>query len=153
MLPKILQAVPLMAALMTHCGAAASTKNEPSISVPSIGLSIGIVVGDQRQIDQGNVVNYGHADEGGCWPGQGCTVWLAGHRTSHGGVFRSVPRLIPGDEISLRYDGSTVVYVVTETALVDRVDPPADFMHGDLMIQTSWTGGRVLLVYADLSPI
>ena len=45
--------------------------------------------------------------------------------------------------------GSTFVYVVTSTAPVNRVNPPADFLHGDLMIQTSWTQGRVLLVDAD----
>jgi LPXTG-site transpeptidase (sortase) family protein len=121
------------------------------LTIPVIGFAHPVVVGDQPEIDHGNVVNYGH-DEG-CWPGQGCTVWLAGHRTSHGGVFRKVPQLKAGDELALHYDGSTVVYVVTDTALVSRIDPPPGVLHGDLMIQTSWTEGRVLLVYADRSAI
>lgn len=145
---KIVRTVPLAVALLSHC-APPPASNQPRLTIPVIGLSHAVVVGDQRQIDEGNVVNYDQDSNGGCWPGQGCTVWLAGHRTSHGGVFRKLPRLEVGDELSLRYDGSTTVYVVTGSALVDRFDPPADFLHGDLMVQTSWTHGRVVVVYAD----
>jgi LPXTG-site transpeptidase (sortase) family protein len=136
----------LTAALVTHC-APPSAPNVPMLTIPKIGFSHAIVVGDQQQIDEGNVVNFDAA--GGCWPGQGCTVWLAGHRTSHGGVFRQVPDLAVGDELSVRYDGSSYQYVVTGSQFVDRADPPPDFMQGDLMVQTSWTHGQVLLVYAD----
>jgi Sortase domain len=126
-----------------------TTASLPQLSIPSIGLTHTILVGDQPQIDQGDVVNYESADQAGCWPGQGCTVWLAGHRTSHGGVFRGLPTLKPGDRLSIRYNGTNFVYTVTGSALVDRDDAPDGFMHGDLMIQTSWVQGQVLLVYAD----
>jgi LPXTG-site transpeptidase (sortase) family protein len=150
---RIVRTVSLVAALVTHC-APPRTSNAPELTVPAIGLShLVIVVGGQEQIDGGNVVNFGHDSDGGCWPGQGCTVWLAGHRTSHGGVFRKVPQLKAGDQLTLRHDGATFTYVVTDSSLVDRLDPPQDFMHGDLMIQTSWTLGRVLLVYADQASI
>lgn len=145
---RIVRVVPLVAGLVTHC-AAPPASDLPRLTIPAIGLSHVVVVGDQQQIDEGNVVNYGHDSDGACWPGEGCTVWLAGHRTSHGGVLRNLPQLEAGDELSLQYDGSTIVYVVTDSSLVDRLDPPPDFLHGDLMIQTSWTHGRVLLVYAD----
>lgn len=145
---RLVRTIPLVAAgLITHCAPPASSA--PELTIPAIGLSRVVVVGDQQEIDDGNVVNYGHESDGGCWPGEDCTVWLAGHRTSHGGVFRKVPRLAAGDELVLQYGGATFTYVVTERAFVDRADPPPDFMHGDLMIQTSWTHGQVLLVYAD----
>ncbi|MEO7370581.1 MAG: sortase [Ilumatobacteraceae bacterium] len=138
-----------MAALMTHCAGPSATTNLPQLSIPSIGLTRTVVIGDQPQIDQGNVVNYGDDDDR-CWPGQGCTVWLTGHRTSHGSVFNRVPKLKAGDAMSVRYNGSTYAYVVTGSAFVDRLVPPVDYMRGDLMLQTSWTNGRVLLVYATL---
>lgn len=152
-MPRIMQALPLLTALLTHCTSGTPASMEHVVSAPSIGLSERVVVGDQYQLDAGNVVNYGYASEDRCWPGQDCTVWLAGHRTSHGGVFRGVPRLAVGNEVSLQHDGSTAVYVVTGRAFVDMVDPPVDFLHGDLMIQTSWTNNQVLLVYADLASI
>jgi hypothetical protein len=68
-------------------------------------------------------------------------------------VFRKVPQLRVGDELALHYEGSTFSYLVTDTTFVNRADPPPDFVHGDLMIQTSWTEGRVLLVYADRAQI
>jgi sortase family protein len=147
---RIVRTLPLVAGLITHCGAP-PTSDAPQLTIPAIGLSHLVVVGDQQQIDGGNVVNYGHDSAGGCWPGGDCTVWLAGHRTSHGGVFGKVPQLAPGDELTLQYGGSTFGYVVTDSSFVDRADPPSDFEHGDLMIQTSWTHGQVLLVYADLT--
>jgi hypothetical protein len=60
-----------------------------------------------------------------------------------------VPKIVVGDVVSLDYLGSTYTFVVNDTALVDRDDPPDDFLHGDLMIQTSWIHGQVLLVYAE----
>jgi sortase (surface protein transpeptidase) len=135
--------------LIGHCAAPAPS-DVPQLTVSSIGLAgIEVVVGDQPEINSGHVVNYGSDSIDGCWPGQGCTVWLAGHRTSHGAIFRNVPRLQPGDEVTLQYKGQAFTYVVTDRSFVDRLDPPPDYVRGDLMIQTSWTRGRVLLVYAQ----
>ena len=145
---RIVRTAALAAALLSHCSEP-PTISIPQLVIPAIGLSGVVVVGDQRQIDEGSIVNYGGDPETGCWPGDGCTVWLAGHRTSHGGVFRELPQVAAGDEFILQYEGSTFPYIVTSLSFVDRVDPPPDFLHGDLMLQTSWTHGQVLLVYAD----
>lgn len=145
---RIVRTAAVVAALVTHCSTP-STSKVPQLTIPAIGLSRPVAVGDQQQIDKGNVVNYSVDSDDGCWPGDDCTVWLAGHRTSHGGVFRKLPQLTSGDEVIIHYAGSSFVYVVTGFSFVDRVDPPPGFLHGDLMLQTSWTRGRVLLVYAD----
>jgi sortase A len=51
-------------------------------------------------------------------PGKLGNVVVAGHRTSHGKVFRSVDQLVPGDEVVLTTADGRFVYVVFETVIV-----------------------------------
>ena len=102
-----------------------------------------LVAGRQAEIDAGHAVNYN-----GCWPGQGCTVFLAGHRTTHGSVFAGVANLQPGDKVRVGYDGLVYEYTVTEHILAPTTSQVRDILHGDLVLQTSASGGRVHLIYA-----
>src|ERR1041384_5465968 len=62
----------------------------PWVGMPSVwgGATRTIVdaPGSQATIDAGQVDNWS-----GCWPGDGCTVPLAAHRSSHGSTFAMVP--------------------------------------------------------------
>ena len=55
-------------------------------------------------------------------PGNGETVAVAGHRTTHGGPFRELPRLARGDAIYIvmrrRFGGRSFRYRVTGSALL-----------------------------------
>ena len=97
----------------------------------------------QQALDNGNVVNVN-----GCQPGQ-CTVWLAGHRTSHGAVFANVLALGPGDVIRYSIDWRIYHYRVTHTVNVCCAGDPFS-PEGDLVLQTTVSGGTVRLVYAAL---
>jgi hypothetical protein len=104
-----------------------------------------LVVGQQAEIDAGHAVNYT-----GCWPGQNCTVFLAGHRSSHGSVFAGVANLQPGDPVRVGYDGKVWNYRVDEHVIVDQHTQVSDVLRGDLVLQTSAGGSRVHLFYCSL---
>ncbi|MGD9996565.1 MAG: class E sortase [Ilumatobacteraceae bacterium] len=59
----------------------------------------------------------------GHWPGTAMpgrlgNVVIAGHRTSHGKVFRDIDRLVVGDEVVFTTEEGRFVYVVTGTDIV-----------------------------------
>jgi sortase (surface protein transpeptidase) len=113
----------LCAVLLTACS--------HHLSVPRIGMERDVVTGGQAQIDAGLVV-----DVDGL-PG----IWIAGHRTTHGGTFRRVIELHAGDEVA--YMG--VHYIVRYTTVVP-FDWPPHYL-GTLVLQTSNpTGGAFLAV-------
>jgi hypothetical protein len=100
------------------------------LDIPAIGLHEGIVRGGQAEIDQGHVVDVD-------LPG----IWLAGHRTTNGAVFRNLPLLHVGDEVCAY---STCWHVIEI-----RVVPHLTHIGGEvapLVLQTSWPGDRDLLV-------
>jgi hypothetical protein len=104
-----------------------------------------LVTGGQAEIDQGYAVNYL-----GCWPDQGCTVFLAGHRTTHGSVFAGVAGLQAGDMVRIGYGGGVYLYRVTEHVIETQHQRVMDVLGGDLVLQTSAGSGRVHLVYCEL---
>ena len=88
-----------------------------------------VVSGGQAAIDQGHVVLlFGNL--------------LAGHRTKAGGVFRNLPGINEGTELA--WNGR--VYVVTRKVVTTSRD--AGQISGiPLVLQTSLSGGRLLLVH------
>lgn len=130
----------------------AQQTNEFVLDIPSIDLSEPVVAGDQSVIDQGNVTAVDWTAFGypaSCFPDQGCTVWLAGHRTTHGAVFARLPELTVGVPIAIRLHGQTYAYTVTDIQRVPGSAPPS-VINGDLVLQTSLPGNQRLLVYATL---
>jgi len=91
------------------------------VSVPSIGLDATAQPGQQAVIDQeGGVAVYTPLTTGAIGgPG---TVWLVGHRTTHGAVFNRVPTLLAGDVINLIDDAGTHQYVVNRLLIVSESD-------------------------------
>lgn len=63
-------------------------------------------------------------DAGPAWwpvtgrPGQGDTVAIAGHRTTHTRPFHDLNKLRPGDRIYVRYGGRPHAYVVTSSRVI-----------------------------------
>lgn len=110
-----------------------------------------IVPGGQPELDAGNVVYIDFIDEGGCTPTEsaetGCTVWIGGHRSTHGSVFATIVDLEVGDRVHI-VDGRIHTYEVTAMIPTPRRSPPS-VIHGDLVIQTSLPEDHVMLVYAD----
>lgn len=85
-----------------------------TIDIPKIGLSLPLYQG----------VNLATLDTGpGLWPGTarpgelGNTV-VAAHRVSHGGPFRKIDRLVPGDEVRFSMGGQTITYVMVSDEVV-----------------------------------
>lgn len=56
------------------------------------------------------------------WPGQPGNVALAGHRQSHGAVFRDLDRLQPGDRLYLATETGYYTYRHTATEIVEPSD-------------------------------
>lgn len=56
--------------------------------------------------------------DGQPYPGEGGTVAIAGHRTTHGAPFRDLDELRAGDRIELRMPYGTTRYAVTRTRIV-----------------------------------
>ena len=91
------------------------------VSAPAIGLNVTAQPGQQAVIDQqGGVAVYTPLTTGTVGgPG---TVWLVGHRTTHGAVFNLVPTLLPGDVIDLIDDAGAHRYVVSRLLVVSESD-------------------------------
>ena len=97
--------------------------------------------GSQRAIDNGNVVNWN-----GCDPYQ-CPIHLAGHRSSHGSVFRQVPNLDVGDWV--RYGWGGDIYHLTVVDIENFCGRSYNFW-AFLTLQTSLSGGCLRFVHTEL---
>jgi hypothetical protein len=96
----------------------------------AIGLHEDVVHGGQAQIDQGHVV-----DVDGL-PG----IWLAGHRTTDGGVFRNLVDARVGDQVCV-YSGCWTV-----TRIIRWPFRQSPGYLGPLVLQTSLPDGALLVV-------
>ena len=118
--------------------AVALTGCVPTLLVPATGLRVPIIRGGQAEIDAGHVV-----DVTG-WCGGG-TRHIAGHRSTHGSVFASLPSLDVGDEITIYEDATAKVY------RLDSVTRSRDCtgVWGDVVLQTSHPDGGAYLFHLD----
>lgn len=93
--------------------------NEPylelaTFEIPALSLSIPLLEGvSLTTLDRGP----GHWP-GTALPGHRGNVVVAGHRTSHGKIFRHIDELVPGDEVIFTTAEGRFVYAVTETTVV-----------------------------------
>jgi sortase (surface protein transpeptidase) len=86
-----------------------------TIVIAQIGYRCPVYPGGQSTLDLGFVTLM--TDNGGSSvlttrPGAAGTVWIAAHRTSHGGAFAAVPGLTEGAEITISDGESTATYRV-----------------------------------------
>ncbi len=84
------------------------------ISIPKLGVDQPLYEGIRlTTLDRGP----GHWP-GTAMPGEVGNVVVAAHRTSHGGPFRNIDQLVPGDIVEFTTDVGITTYVVTETMIV-----------------------------------
>ena len=89
-----------------------------SIAIPAIGVDLPLFEGIWLTvIDRGPAHWPGTAAPGG-WG----NVVVAAHRTTHGGPFKRIGELAPGQEIVLRDERGTYTYVVTGSEVVTPLD-------------------------------
>lgn len=89
------------------------------VQAPTIGLSVTAQPGEQAVIDsQNGVAVYTPLTTGAA--GETGTVWLVGHRTTHGSVFNRVPSLQAGDPINLIDDAGVHQYIVNRLLVVSE---------------------------------
>jgi len=85
-----------------------------SISIPKLGVEESLYEGIRlTTLDMGP----GHWP-GTAMPGYAGNVVVAAHRTSHGGPFRYIDTLVPGDEVWFETDVGPTRYLVTGTEIV-----------------------------------
>lgn len=84
------------------------------ISIPKLGVDEPLYEGIRlTTLDRGP----GHWP-GTAMPGQVGNVVVAAHRTSHGGPFRHIDQLVPGDTVDFTTENGVTTYAVTETMVV-----------------------------------
>ncbi len=88
------------------------------IELPTIGKKYFVVEGtDTGDLRKGP----GHYSDTPL-PGQGGTIGIAGHRTTHGAPFRKIDQLKPGDKVIVDMTYGTFTYQVERTRIVDPSD-------------------------------
>ncbi len=108
-----------------------------AVSIPSLDLERCVVDGGQGVIDAGGVARYTALSSAS-------VHWLAGHRTSHGGTFGTLPGLRVGALVHYR----DRTYVVVDYRLVNRYQPDAvaDWIYSttpSVVLQTSASSAMV----------
>ena len=85
------------------------------LSIPSLGVDEPLLEGIRlTTLDNGP----GHWP-GTAMPGEVGNVVVAGHRTSHGAVFRDIDQLVPGDVVTFTVAGEDIEYHVTGSEIVE----------------------------------
>lgn len=137
-----------------------------TITIPDIAYSCPVYAGSQNTLDSGAVTQISDpaiarvlADH----PGGPGLLWLAGHRTAHGGAFAAVPSLADGALIKI--DGATYQVVgrayvtirndrvvATGEATLDSIIRPDHGGNGEgrLLLQTCDGADHRWMIYADL---
>ena len=149
-LPSVTTSPPAPDTVVVEPPTSAPPTQEYVLDIASLDLHEPVVAGEQDEIDQGHVTAVDWSSEGyptSCLPGDGCTVWLAGHRSTHQAVFARLPEITAGTLIEIHFHGQTYTYAVTDVVTVPGSAPPS-VIHGDLVLQTSAPGGQRILVYA-----
>lgn len=115
----------LLLPLLTACA--------PMLHIDQIGLHRSITQGGQAQIDAGRVVQV--------YPNL-----LAGHRSTHGGVFRGLPALGVGSRFwTTGFMGRSTQEWVVVKRVITTSNSAAQLNGWPLVLQTSVPGGRLLL--------
>jgi sortase A len=92
----------------------------------------------------------------GSWlPGEGRTIYIAGHRRTHGGPFRHLGKLRRGDRVIFTTRHAVATYAVKRHALIDerRTSILTSGNREELRLQTCTipAGHKRLLVFARLA--
>ncbi|MCU1395041.1 MAG: Sortase domain [Ilumatobacteraceae bacterium] len=103
----------------------APTAAAMTLSIPAISYKCPVYAGGQDVLDAGEIQLVPLPALGkalASHPGQSGTLWIAGHRSSHGAPFAAVPDLADGALILVSDTTSTATYVVVGRARVEVRD-------------------------------
>lgn len=118
-----------------------------TVSMPTVGINVVTAPWSRwsncHAGSNGPIIDSGRATVDHAMGANGRTMLVGAHRTSHGGVFRHVIDLNPGDPITLTEGGISRTFHVTDVKIVSE----AAFYH-DL----SWTAPDGLLIYSCSGP-
>jgi sortase (surface protein transpeptidase) len=112
-----------------------------SVVIPDISYSCPVYAGGQAMIDAGFVTlvtDAGAQPVLATRPGDPGTLWLAGHRTTHGGAFRGVPGLADGALITVSSDNAVATYRVVGRAYVQVRGGRVVDATGQATAQATW---------------
>ena len=93
-----------------------------SVVIPDIAYTCPVYAGGQSMIDAGFVTLVTDAGVNpvlATRPGEPGTLWLAGHRTTHGAAFSQVPSLADGALVTVSSGGVTATYRVVGRTYVE----------------------------------
>lgn len=96
-----------------------------TIDIPDIAYSCPVYGGGQATMDSGAVVHLTDPASGGLLaehPGQRGTLWIAAHRSTHGGAFEHVPDLADGAVVVVADGTRTASYRIVGRVLVHVQD-------------------------------
>ena len=121
--------VALLAVLLTAC--------TPLLHIDRLGIHKQIVPGGQATVDAGNVTYM-------------LGNLLAGHRTTHGAVFRNLPAMYVGETFfTTGFMGRSLIKWVVVKKVVTTSNSAGQLAGYPLVLQTSMPGGARLLVYCQ----
>lgn len=145
------------------------------VVIPDISYACSVYSGRQETIDAGAVASITDSGDGGLLakhPGEPGTLWLAAHRTTHGGAFAEVPDLALGAIVTVSDWSGTASYRVVARKLVnirndlviDAMGQPSEsatleaIARADrggngaprLLLQTCEGTTKMWMIYADL---
>jgi len=105
----------------------------PLLHIDRLGIHRSIVSGGQATVDNGNVTYmFGNL--------------LAGHRTTHGSVFRNLPAMYVGETFfTTGFQGRPLIKWVVVKKVITASNSAAQLAGWPLVLQTSMPGGRLLV--------
>jgi sortase (surface protein transpeptidase) len=109
--------------------------------IPDISYSCPVYAGGQEFIDDGLVTlvtDVGPNDLLATTPGETGTLWLAAHRTTHGGAFADVPTLADGATITISNGARSATYRVVARAYVEVRDGQVVDADGNATTIATW---------------
>jgi sortase (surface protein transpeptidase) len=109
--------------------------------IPDISYSCPVYAGGQESIDDGLVTlvtDVGPNDLLATTPGEAGTLWLAAHRTTHGGAFADVPTLADGATITISNGAQSATYRVVARAYVEVRDGRVVDADGNATTIATW---------------
>lgn len=111
------------------------------VVIPDIAYACPVYAGGQAMIDAGFVTlvtDAGVSPVLATRPGEPGSLWLAGHRSSHGAAFANVPDLADGALVTVSADGATATYrVVGRASFEVRGDRVVD-ANGSATAAATW---------------
>lgn len=154
-----------------------TTQDVPAlrIEIPTAQLRCSVYNGDQVTLDSGvvtQITDPSIAQALTTVPGHSGTIWVAGHRQSHGGVFAGLPEASEGSLITVTDGITTATYRITGRAYFDIVNdrvtgpdgepsgpatldsiirPDHDTSKARLVLQTCDGSDHRWMIYADLA--